>query len=170
MNPERQPPEARVVPRTTFTVAAVVLSALSLGCARAPASADPTPDPPVELAIQDAAGNKIAVTGGLVELDDVEQGGQSAKRIRLRNVSQSALFVKLDSCSCECLTIRGLPTEVAPDAVDEVEVRVDLAGEPNFVGELDVEVLLYVRQSSGEVGAVPLTIRFRVVPRDSSRA
>ena len=157
--------------KTILESVIVVSFGMCLGCAQVPFSADAPAKTPIEIAIEDAQGNGIAITAGLLELDDIEQAGQVSRKLLVRNVSQSAILVKQAASSCECVTFDGLPAEIARGAAAYVRLRVNLQQERNFVGEMQVEVSLSVRQSSGaDLGSAPLKIRFRVIPQHDSAA
>ena len=63
--------------------------------------------------------------------------------------------------SCECVKIEGLSERLLAGEVIAARVMVDLAGEANFVGELEVRVQIGVRKRDSVPAAATYGLRRR---------
>jgi hypothetical protein len=160
-----------VEPQVRIATLALVLTALlgaTSGCGHTRAGGDVPVGPPVQFGLEHSDGPETALADGLLTLDEIEQGGRTSRTLFVRNASQSAIGVKDVVSSCDCVTLDGLPVEIAPGLAESIELRINLEHAPNFVGEMQVEVSLLLRDASAaDLESIPLRIRFRVVPQTS---
>lgn len=73
-------------------------------------------------------------------LGDVRPGGRAEAAVRLTNRGGEPVTVAQVETSCDCLTVRLDEPVLAPKGVAAAVVRLDLSHEPNFRGDLSIDV------------------------------
>lgn len=107
-----------------------------------------------------APSSMMTVTPSRVNLGNIPQGRVSFQAVLLRNSAQRPIEVTRWQTSCECISV--MPDAVRLNSGEEeyVEIRCDPSHNPEFVGDLGVQVVGYA--AGGEcvrffvdVGVVP---------------
>jgi hypothetical protein len=92
----------------------------------------------------------------VLALGTLPPGGLRVSKLWLRNFSDRVTTITGVSTTCDCAALEGLPREIGPRQSAPVTLNVDLAKEPSFIGELEVEI--HVKA----IRLVPIVLRARV--------
>lgn len=134
----------------------VALIFASSGCSRPALGLAGDSRQPIEISATARDGD--ALRDGVLEVGNLAAGGRTEQPVWIRNGSRITQRISGYSSTCECLTIVGLPLDVAAGESAAMQVRIDLQAEPNSRGNFEVVVMLNVV----EAAAVALKIRYQV--------
>lgn len=115
--------------------------------------------PLVILSRQDKAA-PLQPSSSVIDMGEMLASGTGEVQFTLQNRGTVATEVSRIEASCSCLTVR-VPGRIEPDSVEVmVQARLDLAGEPDFIGDLVITVRGLT--ADGEVAfAVLIKVRVR---------
>lgn len=74
-----------------------------------------------------------------IEMGEVAQGGRKEARFTLTNSGTRAIVLSRIETSCDCLSV-DVPLRVEPGEQVVGRVKLDLRDEPNFTGDLGIEI------------------------------
>ena len=145
---------AVIVALSTTTLVALLIACQ--GCSQAARGSAADPARAIEISTGSDDGEPLS--NDLLAVGTLTQGGLSEQPIWFCNRSRVARRITGFVSSCECLTISGLPAELAAGASAAAHVRIDLQDERSFTGDVEVVVMVDV----AEADALPLKVGFTV--------
>lgn len=91
------------------------------------------------LAAQEAAAHLLTADPSRIDMGNVRQGGRKQANFTLTNSGSRTIDLARTDSSCPCLTV-DVPLRIAPGEDVVGTAKLDLRDEPNFTGEVAIEI------------------------------